>query len=310
MGSRSIVALLSLGAAVTAQTITPTTTSPILVSATSGAVTTNASLPAGPLIGTGLQANAFGTTSQASSALTWLNQSSPQQIFSSVTFLGWVDGPMAGTAQAQANDLVMLLSSPQSTFVGIELRFWLFGPAGVSIPTLRIDVDNDGSFELTEGSLGPLTTFRTLGNTPLPVRMQVDATLATLGVMQAGVSFKVTPVLTSVTNVIAGCGAAHDVKARFDGGVDLYFNHGPLTPGVGVIGLDVQPLLLGSSLFSPCTLLPAPHLLVFEPFAPPLAPSLTLPLPPAVRPISLWTQNVALQGGGLITSDGFRVFAQ
>jgi hypothetical protein len=72
-----------------------------------------------------------------------------------------------------------------------------------------------------------------------------------------------------------------------------------------VLGLAVQPVVLGGFGPLPCVLWPRADLLLP---APPFATT-TLVIPPSAFPFQLWVQSVGLLGGGGLTvSDAFAVF--
>ena len=65
-----------------------------------------------------------------------------------------------------------------------------------------------------------------------------------------------------------------------------------------------QPVLVGVMSSLPCILVPAPHLVMFEPSG-----LLNVPLPAALRPLTFYAQGVTLSGSGLIPTEGYAITA-
>jgi hypothetical protein len=192
----------------------------------------------------------------------------------------------------------------------------MFASAGTASPMMRVDVGDDGSFEVTElsaagANVGPLA----LGVQPLPVRLRYRADTVGDQVLEArlGVRFVADNALT-ITQQILGCTADFLSVAPSFQGAGLEFYVQPMMTGdlsVGVLGLGVQPVVT-SVVYPGCILLPTPDVLV-------LMPSLVrsqLPLPANVRPLDMFLQAVVLPmsssaawSGSLVTTPGYRIQA-
>jgi hypothetical protein len=165
-------------------------------------------------------------------------------------------------------------------------------------------------------AVAPVLQYRTIGPTPLVVRLVVDAAAiagpgGAIGVM-AEVSFTVRPRHTSGNLASPSCsGWRHGATAYFDGSVGFGNDSAP-GGSVMVFGLDTQPLFFGfgapqagAPAALPCVLLPQPDVVV--PFDPALPFSLTFP--PAAQPLALYSQGVMLLASGLALTNALQVVA-
>jgi hypothetical protein len=216
-------------------------------------------------------------------------------------------GSGATSAASGPFDVRVDLAAPTNTEVTLELTKLLITSAGLPAPVLRVDIGNDGTFEFTETSMPSVQAVLTLGPTRVPVRIVMDMAITQTGVAHSHLWLRVLPyTYMSVTSYVAGC-SDYQYAALPTFGGDLQC--APSAPAtllsVAVFGLGTQPVLLGGTYRGPCVLLPTPDLVVFAPASSPV----TLTIPQAARPITIWTQGVLLEPVGLTTTPAYRVQA-
>jgi hypothetical protein len=273
-----------------------------------GAQIQAATLPAGAMPANGLlHVNTTPSPAEALASLAW---GSTTAATGSRTSLSQHCALTAGgtTASSGFVDVRLALTAPAPLLVSLQADKGIEVTAGLPAPMLRVDVGDDGTFELTEGLGLQIQTNVLLGPIPFHVRVQMDAGTTIPGTITSFVTIDLLPTNTNVSAVVSGCAwLVHGVAPRFDGNLDLSFDSPlqPLQPGVVVLGLAPQPVLLGMLPNAACLLMPSPDLLVLT--LP--GTTLTLNVPPAARPVTIWTQAVGLQFGGLVTSNGLRVDA-
>ena len=146
-----------------------------------------------------------------------------------------------------------------------------------------------------------------LGPTPLPIRLRAALVQVGIGVVDLSLRVAVAPATAIVNPTHAGCAPAALFAYPVFEGSGVGFSVLTVDPIVLVLGLGVQPLLVPSPFPGPCLLLPSPDLLV-----PIIVPQTfwSLPLPAAVRPVTVWAQGVLVTAAGLGTTDGFSILAQ
>jgi hypothetical protein len=307
----SSIALLTLASGLAAQSVTTSIRAvmPLTVQSTNGSQSAQATQPAGPLPDPGqvrAQMTIADEVSAAWSSYSWPGYSeaslfhilaSPpsQPIFGAALNHEFV---ISFTAAGGAVPAVLVLDR-QHTETG-----------GIPQPLIAIDVGNDGFIDHFGAGMfysSPLT----IGAQPLEVRVVVSSTIAGLGSSMTNVKVKLLPVNnTMVFQHAMGCGPgpgaleqAHllpPYEVFADRGVDALINfQGALA--VFVVGFTQQPVLLPAIGFIPCLLVPSPDVVLFQTTA------LHLPLPAAVRPITVHVQAVMLTSAGLRTTDGYTV---
>lgn len=307
---------LAIASSLAAQTVSATVTAlaPLTAQCTSGSQSSGNSLPAG-LLSPAYNATASiaqgGATQQQAMVDGFMIQTDRQV---QVTATNFLLGNSVGAAQScsSSQDLLVQLTATGTApvLLTVSPRFEL--SAGVPAPLLEIDVGNDGVVEWI-GMFGTtqLGNF-VLGTQPLPIRMRLVSTLpippASFGLQStAAINLYVSPDnQVAITQNVVGCaglGSMEPPAPVFDGrGVDLF-----TSPAVFVLGFGTQPVLLGPQSPLPflggCLLLPTPDVLSFE-----LDGQLRLPLPPALRPVTLYAQAV-LVGPTFSLSDGYRIQA-
>lgn len=216
-----------------------------------------------------------------------------------------------GAASVGDVQLQLLLDNPTQVPLELRLARSFAASAGSTVPSLRIDVGADGSFELTEADAEAQSVVFLAGGTwPRPVRFQLSASAQSFEVMRSRLSLTVVPQATSVLPIAQGCSTADfQVLPRFDGSLGYAID--PLHAGLSaaVFGLGQQPLYLGNQtsggVVLPCLLLPTPDVIAYIP----TAGMQLLPLPPVVRPVVFRAQSVQLLPTGFGTSAASQVFA-
>jgi hypothetical protein len=311
MKTTILLALAASAGMLHAQTASLSALSPVTVQVQLGGQAQSASVPIGPLPTIqGLQAE-LGVAGSANNALSGLFWSVLQQQWSmglSVTHYATVASTTAASAEVVSCDLLLQLTNPTPIQVLVNLDRSVVASAGVPAPTMRIDIGNDGTFELTEtSSLIPAGIPAALGPTPLPVRVQYVGAIASPGMLRNNLQIEVTPVGVYFQDVAVGCDYFHHLFAAptFDGGVTMYVT-GAQAPAVIVLGLSPQPVILPApTQWLPCVLIPSPDALVYLPDN----TLFSLPIPPAVRPITVFVQPVMVWPTSLQTANGLQMNA-
>ena len=226
-----------------------------------------------------------------------------------------ITNPSGQPAFAAASmDLRFDISATAPTNVQVELVVQFIGSPGAPLPTVTIDVGDDGSVEHQGVGPGLPLPFVSAGPVAFPVRVKTATQLAGSGHSTLSLDLTVRPAQPPlVTPQVSGCaddkvGGNLVAVPDFDGGLVFAIAPAPWFTPVLVLGLGVQPILLPSVL-SPCLLLPSTDILLPFPFAPSGYPSLDLELPAAVRPVTFWAQAVIVDPIGLFPTDAFRVDA-
>ena len=269
-------------------------------------------VPAGPLANSGLlrAEQLLPPTGIAFSQFDWASSVSTTEVRSTFLYIAGVTAPPPSFADTTVLDVLMTVNMPASGAVLVELTNATHATNGSLVAVRRVDVGNDGSFEMTETSppivlLGPIAA-----GTSLPVRVQLQAAQNAEGTVSAATTIRVVPSNDLVIGggIPAGCAADELALQPSFVGRGIALRSLPVLPGdlaVAVLGTTVQPLSL-PPLALPCLLLPAPDVTFV------LLPHVTVdvPLPAAVRPIGFWAQAVVVSSSGrLATTNSFSVVA-
>ncbi len=290
-----------------AQTISGSAAAPSVLHATYGSQAQSVTVPAGPLGSSGgYSAYAPGTPGQfATAGVQWsfLNEPAGAQF--------WLQQncSILGPAQAQCGygpgDFVLTLQAPSLMPVLLKLHQDTSISAGMTVPTLLVDVGDNGSIEYVGGVAQTLTVH--VGPAGLPIRVRTQIDLATTGGLSTSLFIQMVPADTLVQEVGLGCfSGGMLVQPTFNGFMGLQKT--PALPfhyaWIPVIGFSIQPVVLPGP--SPlCLLLPAPDAVLLSGNS-----SLyVFPIPAAVRPLTFWTQSVLLTPIGLVTGSTFQVNA-
>ncbi|MBL8751308.1 MAG: hypothetical protein JNK78_19280 [Planctomycetes bacterium] len=205
------------------------------------------------------------------------------------------------------NEYVVSFASTAAAPARVVIRrFTEVATTGTTLPSIDVDTDDDGVYDVSDLSVAGLERFVTLSPIqPVRVRIRFETTLTIPGDQVIGVSVALEPENgLSVDRLVTGCVSAPTIfqatPSFLDLGLDVTTQQLPNEVVVGVIGLAPIGLLLPNVIQAPCILLPAPDILVLD---------LHIPLPPAVRPLTFYVQGVAVTSSGLLASDGSRVVA-
>lgn len=261
-------------------------------------------IPATPLAANGAHyTSASGPAQTAYSSFNWTQAAST----SSAEIILTAQSSVQGNASATAGpvDVVVLLSYPTPTTVRLYASATRETVPGSPMPTARMDIHDDGVFEMIGA---PSNVFYpiVLGPVPTPVRCQLATDLSTDGNATAEVHLQLVTGETAISPLASGCQTGfYWLQPRFDGGLDFGTVPGAAGSVFSVFGLATQPLYLGnyaspgSPVVLPCSLLPTPDLVTFLP----TSATQVLVVPPAARPITMFSQAVRIVAGGLVTSD-------
>ena len=220
-------------------------------------------------------------------------------------------GGSAGSCTIDAHEVVIELTAPSLRPVTVSLSASSQTSNGALRPRMDFDLADDGSLE----SNGTWTIF--VGPTPYRIRLFTDLDVAadSGGSALARAVFNMTLAADNdidIQRVVPGCtDAPLEVFEPFSlDGIRVSRPFSP-APMLAVFGFGAQPVLLSATSATavfPCLLYPSPDVIVFFPGN--VENSLSLPIPDAVRPASLYVQGVEFRGvGDLLTTDGFFVTA-
>lgn len=303
------IVFFALASLATGQSLVGSVSSPISCSAQLGTQTQTATQPSGALPPDGTMTALVGQFPQFAWATgSWnLSTDATRLVFSSQYSASCAGGP--GSQAAFAEDVLLTVTAPVPTEVWLQLVVPQIQVTGGQVaPTLRIDVDDDGVFELTEGNPTTVTLGRTVGPSGLVVRCRCEGAVVGAGLVGVHAAVQVLPRGVGSAVAAIGCdGTSVTCLPRFDG--DLMLGTAPQWPGlfsVLVLGLGVQPAVVGSYGGSlPCVLWPSVDALLF---VPPFDLS-TLAIPPGAHPFQFWVQTASFHGSaGFSTSDALLVF--
>lgn len=290
---------------------------PLVVSATSGSGQTGqSSVPAGPLAATGAV-----VVSPASGLVALGGWSSSVDDSGAILTLSQL---LSITAAANGSGSVGPLeyrvslgaSSPTNTRIELSRSDILSGSIGA--PTIAVDLDDDGQYDIPNLAMGGYTFAfsRPLGAVPAQFRVRISNQAAAPGSSQGNLRIRALPDTgITVTPTAVNCSPNADVQFT---GFPVFSNSGYVfradSPygsrlAVMVVGLAQQPILLPQIGPVPCLLVPSPDVLL--PVLPMQVVTFGVPLPPSVRPVTLQGQLVYLEPQGqLSVSDAWAVSAQ
>ncbi len=276
-------------------------------------VVPSGAVAAGMGAGLSLQQQLATAAGSASTSLILSHETTPTGVLVELWQRATTVGAGPVSASLSTGVFVLQISNPTSVAAQLELSRVLTG-SNSAAASFVVDVGNDGSVEFTDSSPSPVVSLAlTIGPTPLAVRIQSQLTSSLAGTVDCQLQLLVSPTAgISTSTAVLGCDPLHiqQLLPTFAGDLQIRsFETVPIVaPEVVVLGLGLQPVLLAplSSTSLPCLLLPSPDLVAFLP----PGQTLDLPLPAAVRPISLWVQGVVWYATGLQTTNGSLVLAQ
>ena len=299
----ALLCSLSLATIVAAQTITLASPTGGSVLTAFGASVQTSSLPAGPMAAAGsLQSQQASSTN---STLTWYSTTTPTWMSMNLQLDASANSTVAASAAAiAAVEVVMQVSSPTPRATRLVLNRNYSATAGAPTPQLRIDVGDDGSYELMESwPQSSVGIVMQLGPTPLPIRLSAGMLVTGHQAAQGDLAVQCMPA-DPVSLAGPGCtGVFYEPQPTFAGDLLLSTSNAWPDPSLAVIGLSYAPVVFPSFPQTFCLLVPSPDLLILLP----ASGTETLVVPPAARPITLWTQAIPLDGGPLTMTSSFRV---
>lgn len=295
-----------------AQTVSLTSLNPIIATAAVTGQPQTATLAAGPVPSQGSLTATQGTSTAQYAFITaeWNLIAIDHRVVLDLRqrVFGASAGPLS--ASLSPGDFLLQVANPTPVLAALELTRSPLVPAGAAIQVLEVDIGNDGSVDFSATSPSSTVSLPvTIGPVPLLIRLRNE--LSTQGPAYIDMGMKVTIVprpLITVTPAGTGCSLGHSQQLLPTFAGDLrVFTVGPLTashPSVTVFGWLAQPTLLPTPQPGPCILVPTPDVMILSTWQ-----GFTVPLPPAVRPVTFWTQAVALEPEGLTTTPASRIDA-
>lgn len=298
-----IGAFSCFSAELTAQSAQLTAVTPVTVTAQSGAQTISNTLPAGPLPAS---SNVQAVVANVARVLARTEAIASTHTIGAVLDLDLIVPP-AGMAELAPCELTLDLANPTTDFLHYTITRELTGSPGMPMPTLSIDVQDDGTPDFNLVHSQSTGTFLLSGNTSIRSRIQLAGSSVVAGTQSLRVTIQVTPATATVTSAGGQCTLFDfGTTPRFDGGVDVQAYSGSASiPAAIVLGLGIQPQILGTLAGGPCLLLPRPDALVLLPQG---FGTTTIPVPQAVRPLRLYTQAVMPAGPVIATSQAYSVY--
>lgn len=304
-----------LAAAAHAQTVTASlaAATPFTASVTVGGVTTQVTQPAGPLPNQGLLYTNHGapTPFLVESFVDWVTGQVPRGTAVELRHQLLADF-MPSTTVTATSEMVVTFTASAAAPAKIMFNAWSNLSPGAPQPQVAVDLGNDGSIEFTNlANWGPqLAQLAVLGPTPVTLRVIMTSQVAGPGHSSTTFELWALPYnnLSIAQNAVAcSAGSAEmpePVPVFADRGIDLVAVPSGSTLGVFVLGLNLQPLLLPPQQGLPCLLTPSPDIVLFVP-----TNQVRVPLPAAVRPVTLHAQWVAVTATGLAVTEGWTIAA-
>src|SRR5262252_6638062 len=200
-----------------------------------------------------------------------LNQSGALALFSSYlqsvrTYAAVQISSIASAASGRSAsvgpvDVLCRFTSSTPTPVRLEVEWNMSAPAGAPVPSVEVDVHNDGMVEYRGRTPGTTRLASlTLGPTPLVVRVRMQSSSVS-GYINNSVSLRVEPDSPATIAPVAGACSPILLTANpaFDGSLDLelyntYANVPLPFQALAVLGLGAAPVQLPTP--HPCLLIP------------------------------------------------------
>lgn len=202
------------------------------------------------------------------------------------------------------SDLLVTMQSTSPVAADLELGLTVVASQPGASLSWGVDVGDDGTFEATESSISPVVLHSITLGAPLPIRIRLAASQTGPGTFTIDTRIIARPANNlTILPAVPGCGSTglYVVPSFYLGGIELFADS--VFPVAAVLGLGTQPVVLPAQ-FPACLLLPSPdYIALLQPFV-----SLQLPLPPTVRPVTIWMQGVDFVGQ-LATTGSFAVLA-
>ena len=310
-------------------TTSATLLSPLTCSASTGGAPVVKQTPAGlqPPNST-LMAFAYTAAFESSIAMArWQTESSAsKQVFrldlSALNNSYYAANPAMSADVGPVDMLLEFDAPPAQVPVSYTIRFTPPNPASAPCYGFSVDIDNDGVVDWAPTQGGNYNAVGTMG--PQPLSMRLNAALSQAGNGEVGMSVTITVVPDlgiDIQQITSGCApgwppflspgtylVTAPVLQPNGGDVNFEMPNSAFSVPVHVIGLSSAPTPLSSfGLPSSSVGIPSPDLLRIQPL-------LSLSIPAAVRPVTLYAQalslgNLPTLNLGIATSDAYRVIA-
>lgn len=299
----AVVVASCLASLAVAQSMTCTVASSGLLQATLGTQVATTLLPAG---GSAPSGYGWAETTQpwglaARAWLTWQVRRTPSDITFRLENQVQVFGP--GSAVNSPGDFLLQLHSTAAVPVRLELERNYILVAGMPMPTVLVDVGDDGTPELDSSLLPGIVVPVSVPPGTVNVRVRAQMSIGSSGGAVHQLFVRTLPARTQVHELGFGCvGPGLTVRPLFSGDVAFFDLWGTTNPWLVVVGGGLHPVPLPGP-WPLCLLVPTPDLVLFAPGA----PSLTLAMPAALRRFDLFAQGMLLTPLGLGSSSAFSI---
>lgn len=286
--------------------VSATALTPITVVATDGAASVTTTQPVGPLSNAYYQIEsdlgALGSQAFVGGAAEATNSDS----YCNIGF-GCVNATSTAVTTVNTFEVLATFSAAVPTPIRFDVELYSVHPAGATVPSVEVDVDNDGTIDYANGVWLNFFGPRTIGPAGIQFRVIMQGSLQQQGQMFEDLSLQVVPDnRIYIYPAAIGCiGTGPSIRESFlNTGITIRNDIGSSYPRVFVFGLASQPVLLPTVSPVPCLLVPRPDVVMVIP----TFSSVELGMPAAVRPATVWIQNVELHGSDLYTGYGSRAF--
>ena len=285
--SRALLCVAVLGSLLSAQTVVPSiaAATPLPCNLVVGAQTTNQTVPVGPLPNVGGVAAVGGAGLAPEFArVNWVAGAGSTD----ATFRLSLSTQVQNGSVAHAGPGEIVVTFAGAGTAALPARFELsVNLVGIQPVQLAVDTGNNGTWDWQYGMTPLVGTTPDLVAQPLQFRVGYDLTAVLPGSAQVDLELRLVPDAITVVPMAVDCGIANTyaVGALWDTRfADLELRAG--WSAWHVVGISSQPQLLLSSLTltaAPCLVVPSLDLVL-------RTGTLNLPMPAAVRPITLYAQ--------------------
>jgi hypothetical protein len=217
--------------------------------------------------------------------------------------------PSGAMATAGPADYLVTLQSVTPSSVSLSVVFEDFTTPGSRQPLAAVDVGNDGIYDFFNGAQAVPLPHLVIGPQPLLLRVHTEGFALDGESFSSLLTIHVAPTNgLSMTTAAIGCAGQQSsltLRSSFlDQGFELTASaNNPVVPVVAVFGFGVQPVLLPSFGTLPCLLVPRPDVTLLM-----MNSTVSVGLPPSLRPLTFWVQGVSL-ASRLLATDCTRVDA-
>jgi hypothetical protein len=294
------LALLAVPSLSCAQSVVVASTAltPVTCQVAVGALAQTQTLPAGTLAATGSMGAVLTSAAPSAANFGWTGWASPTEAVFTLT----TQTQLAATGQARVGPAQVLITFTGVSAAAMPVRYEASVQYATSSTLLYVDLGNNGTVDWY-GSGAFAGTVADLAAQPLLFRVLFDDQRLAAGDGYVRLTLRVVPDRVHALRMATDCGIAnaYSVSGLFDTTfADLEIRS--QYTAWHVLGLQTQPALLPPALTqttAPCLVIPSPDAVL-------RTGTIWLPVPLAVRPITLHTQLVDF-AGGLRVSDTFHV---